>query len=103
MIINPGQLWFGHFGTKELSKHVIPYLSPEKYRLDSIKGIFTDSNNIFLWHKSEGINKKKLFPKFQLIQIFGLQVMHDFVYWHSSIDYCVKLIFRTREFMLKML
>ena len=28
------------------------------------KGIFSDSNNIFLWHKSEDINKKRLFPKF---------------------------------------
>ena len=35
-----------------------------------IKGIFSDSNNIFLWHKLEDINKKKrLFPKFQLILI----------------------------------
>ena len=34
-----------------------------------LKGIFSDSNNIFLWHKSEDINKKKLFPKFQLILI----------------------------------
>ena len=33
------------------------------------KGIFSDSNNIFLWHKSEDINKKRLFPKFQLILI----------------------------------
>ena len=33
------------------------------------KGIFSDSNNIFLWHKSEDINKKMLFPKFQLILI----------------------------------
>ena len=35
----------------------------------SIKGIFSDSSNIFLWHESEDINKKNLFPKFQLIQI----------------------------------
>ena len=35
----------------------------------SLKGIFSDSNNIFLWHKSEDINKKKLFPMFQLILI----------------------------------
>ena len=34
-----------------------------------LKGIFSDSNNIFLWHKSEDINKKRLFPKFQLILI----------------------------------
>ena len=36
-----------------------------------IKGIFRDSNNIFLWHKSEDINKKWLFPKFQLILILS--------------------------------
>ena len=26
-----------------------------------VKGILTDSNNIFLWHDSEDINKKKLY------------------------------------------
>ena len=35
-----------------------------------IKGIFSDSNSTFLWHKSGDINKKRLFPKFQLILIF---------------------------------
>ena len=35
----------------------------------NVKGIFSDSNNIFLWHKSEDIKKKRLFPKFQLILI----------------------------------
>ena len=34
-----------------------------------VKGIASDSNNIFLWHESEDINKKSLFPKFQLIPI----------------------------------
>ena len=29
-----------------------------------VKGIFTDSTNIFLWHESEDINEKSLFPKF---------------------------------------
>ena len=43
-----------------------------------LKGIFTDSNNIFLRHKSQDvIKKKRLFPKFQLILIFVLQVMND--------------------------
>ena len=55
-----------------------------------IKGIVSNSNNIFLWHKSEDINKR-LFPKFQLIPILSLQVMHDYVHWHCSKDYCVKL------------
>ena len=39
--------------------------------LPLIKGIVTDSNNIFLWHESEDINKKSLFPKFQLIPSFN--------------------------------
>ena len=34
-----------------------------------IKGIFSDFNNIFLWHESEDVHKKSLFPKFQLIPI----------------------------------
>ena len=41
-----------------------------------LKGIVNDSNNIFLCHKSEDMNKRS-FPKFQLIQILCLQVMHD--------------------------
>ena len=58
-----------------------------------LKGIVSDFNNIFLWHKSEDINKKKQtnkkkkkgyfqIPKFQLIQILRLQVrpMHDYVH-----------------------
>ena len=45
----------------------------------TLKGIFTDFNNIFLWHESENINKKSLFPKFQLIPILRFQVMHDYV------------------------
>ena len=28
------------------------------------KGIFSDSNNIFLWYKSEDINKKAYFQNF---------------------------------------
>ena len=39
-----------------------------------IKGIVSDFNNIFLWHKSEDINKKRLFPKFQLIPILRLRL-----------------------------
>ena len=39
----------------------------KRYLDSNVKGIVTDSNNIFLWHVSEDINKKSLFPKFQLI------------------------------------
>ena len=45
-----------------------------------VKGIFSDFNKIILWHKSTDIKKKRLFPKFQLILIFRLQVMHDYVH-----------------------
>ena len=61
-----------------------------------MKGIVSDSNN-FLWHESEGINnnnnkkKEEKNPKFQLIQIVRLQVVHDYVHWHCSIACCVKL------------
>ena len=55
-----------------------------------LKGIFSDSNNIFLWHKSEDINKKSLFPKFQLIPILPFQVLHDYVCFIAHIYYYVK-------------
>ena len=29
----------------------------------ALTGLFSDSNNIFLWHESEDINKKKLISK----------------------------------------
>ena len=62
-----------------------------------IKGIFIDSNNIFLWHESEDINKKGLFPKFQLIPILRFQVMHDYVCFIAPTDYCAEwsLVFET--------
>ena len=52
---------------KNMSFLVIPK-SPKVWKKE-VKGIFCDSNNIFLWHKSEDINKKRLFPEFQLILI----------------------------------
>ena len=55
-----------------------------------LKGIVSDCNNIFLWHESEDINKKSLFPKFHLIPILRFQVMHDYVSSITPIDYCVK-------------
>ena len=57
------------------------------------KGIASDSNSICLWHESEDINKEKgYFQKFQLIPILHLEVVHDYVHWHCSIDSCFKLI-----------
>ena len=55
-----------------------------KLQAQGIKGIFSDSNNIFEWHKSKDIKKKGLFPKFHLILIFRLQVMHDYVHFSTA-------------------
>ena len=55
-----------------------------------LKGIFTYSNNIFLWQESEDRNKKSIFPKFQLTPILRFQVMHDYVCFIAPIDYCVE-------------
>ena len=41
-------------------------------------------------HEPEDINKKSLFPKFQLIPIVRFHVMHDFVCFNAPIDYCVE-------------
>ena len=35
--------------------------------------------------------KKSLLPKFKLILYLHLQVMHNYVHWHCSMDYCVEL------------
>ena len=56
----------------------------------TVKEVFSDSNNIILWHESEDINKKSLFPKFQLILSLRFEVMHDHVYFIAPIDYCVE-------------
>ena len=45
------------------------------YMIWLIKGIFSDCNNIILWHESQDINKT--IPKFKLIPISRLKVMHD--------------------------
>ena len=58
--------------------------------IQHIKGIVSDSNNNFLLQQLEDNDEKRLFPKFQFIPIFRLQVMHDYVHWYCSIDYCVK-------------
>ena len=44
----------------------------------------------FLWHESEDLNQKSLFPKFQSIPILRFQVMHDYVCFTAPIDYCVE-------------
>ena len=67
------------------------------------KRIFSDSNNIFLWHEWEDINKESLFPKFQLIPILGFQVMHGYVFFIVPIDYCVEKKSRVWDFLWKLL
>ena len=66
------------------------YLVAAEYRTLKVKGIFSDSNSTFLWHKYEDIDNKRLFPNFLLILTFHFQVMHDYVNLTCSIDYCVK-------------
>ena len=58
--------------------------------LYSVKGTFSDFHNIFLWHESEDINQKSLFPKFQMIPILRFQDMQDYVWFIAPIDYCVE-------------
>ena len=54
-----------------------------------IKGIFTDSNNIFLWHESEDINGKKAhFQNFSWFQFYAFKLCM-IVCFIAPIDYCV--------------
>ena len=75
-----------------LYKGVIIYYISHSYILVHwlVEGVLSDSNNIIWWHESEDINKKCLFPKFQLIPILHFQVTHDYVCFMALIDYCVK-------------
>ena len=43
------------------------------------------------------LTELKLFPKFQFIVNFRVQIMHDYVHWHCSTDYCIKLILRKKN------
>ena len=87
------------FCLHELTFKVLPfypstrrsYFSPYSCLLITIKGIFSDSNNIFSWHESEDMtnnnnNNKGLFPKFQSIPILCLPFTHDCVVFHCSIE-----------------
>ena len=46
-----------------------------------LKGIGTDSSNLFLWHCSIDIDGKALFPKFKSIPTLRYRVMLDFVFY----------------------
>ena len=73
----------------ELIKIIYLLRNLRSRKLIVLKGIVSDSRNIILWHESEDINKKGLFPKFQLIPILRFQVMHDYVWFIAPIDFCV--------------
>ena len=59
------------------------------YSLYLVKGIVSDSNNNIFHDMNQMIPTKKKEKKNHLIH---LQVMHDYVHWYFSIDYCVRLI-----------
>ena len=52
-------------------------------------GIFSDPNNIFIWIRR--YKQKKPISKISVDSNFMLQVMHDDVVFHCSIDHCVEL------------
>ena len=60
--------WFMIYRNSQLHVHKYCWL----------KGIVSDSNKVSLWHKPED-NKSRLFPKFQLISVLRLQIMHDYL------------------------
>ena len=64
-----------------------------------IKGIFSDSNNIFSWHELEDINKKS-YPNLRI------HVMHDYVLCSHRLLCCIVLCTRLCEncshFILKL-
>ena len=76
--------------TDSVTLCVIRMLQAVGLKNNIVKGIVSDSNNKFLLQQLEDNDEKRLFPKFQFILIFRLQVMHDYVHWYCSIDYCVK-------------
>ena len=86
---------YKHVGGSRTRTHGLPFhwiTHGSQMLISFIKGIVSDSNNIFLWHKSQDINKIRLFPKFQLIPMLRKLTSYAwYVHWHCSIDYCVKL------------
>ena len=80
----------------------ILYIASTIILLCKLKGIVSDYNNIFLWHESEDINERNLFPKFQLIPILYFQVMHDYVCFIGPIEYCL-IKSCLRDFLWKLL
>ena len=77
------------------------FLKHTSYQPNEFKGIVSDYNNVFSWHKLEDINKISFFQNFSWSQFYIEQVMHDYVHWHCSIDYCVKLSLVDKTFCIK--
>ena len=72
----PAKILNGTIGTSRVPATLVG----DGWDWPALKGIISDSNNIFLRYKLEDINAKTLFPKLQLITIFRLQVVHDYVH-----------------------
>ena len=55
-----GQVAHKSYPSCVVGQQTLPWIPITK----AIKGIVSDSNNIFLWHESENINKKAYFQNF---------------------------------------
>ena len=60
---------FKHVKMLQFCCQLAGFFSTEKFfiiftKTDQIKGIFSDSNKIFLWHETKDINKKGYFQNF---------------------------------------
>ena len=65
--------------------------------LSKVKGILSDSNNIFLWYESEDFKQKKLVSKISVDSNFTFSSYARLCVFHCShIDYCV-----VRDFSVK--
>ena len=52
------------------SLRIRSYFLYSYFPVNLIKGIVSDSNNIFLWHESDDINKKRIFRNFSWFQFY---------------------------------
>ena len=71
--------------TSKVTLELIPYRTDDFHHLTEEYLVipatsFHDLKKVKNQNKNENINEKRLFPKFQLIPVFRLQVMHDYVH-----------------------
>ena len=71
------------------------------WQTESVKGIFSDSNNIFLWYQSEDINKKKLISKISDDFNFLFSSYAWLCVFHCSHRLLCWINSRVREFSVK--